>query len=300
MNTDSTKRVNNADGMPLVTVAMPIYNAGSYLRLAVLSIIAQTYPKWQLLIIDDGSTDNALLSIADISDHRIKIFSDGENQGLAARLNQAIDLAEGEYFARMDQDDVSYPERFSSQLKALMEQKDIDLVALTAISISEDNKIVGLMPSKHKHADIIAEPWRGFHLAHPTWMGQLTWFKKHRYASPGPYFCEDQELLLRTHETSKFLVLSQPLFAYRIRARINFSKLAKTRRTLLHLQWNFFSKNQHYLYAFLAVLVFIGRTLIDQLKRYVSFSYPLIRHHDQKIKNQWSQILKTIQEKSEI
>jgi len=91
-----------AGNAPLITVAMPIFNAGSYLRLAVLSIVRQTFADWELLIIDDGSTDNALQDIADIRDHRIRILRDGENKGLAARLNEAIDLARGRYFARMD------------------------------------------------------------------------------------------------------------------------------------------------------------------------------------------------------
>src|SRR5450830_847145 len=92
--------------LPLVTVAMPVYNAGKYLRLAVLSIVKQTFTDWEMLVIDDGSTDNAFDSIADIKDDRIRILRDGTNKGLAARLNEAIDLARGQYFARMDQDDV--------------------------------------------------------------------------------------------------------------------------------------------------------------------------------------------------
>ena len=99
------------DALPLITVAMPIYNAGEYLPDAVNSIIAQTYTNWELFIIDDGSTDNAINSVESINDARIKILNDGLNKGLAARLNQAIDLAKGQYFARMDQDDISMPER---------------------------------------------------------------------------------------------------------------------------------------------------------------------------------------------
>src|SRR5262245_5135592 len=83
---------------PTVTVAMPIYNAGKYLRMAVSSIIFQTFTDWELIIIDDGSTDNALASISDIVDPRVKILCDRSNRGLAARLNEAIDQARGEFF----------------------------------------------------------------------------------------------------------------------------------------------------------------------------------------------------------
>jgi glycosyltransferase involved in cell wall biosynthesis len=89
---------------PLATVAMPVFNAGRFLRPAVLSIIRQTLTDWELLIIDDGSTDGAVDSIADIDEPRIIIVRDGENKGLAARLNEAADRARGKYFARMDQD----------------------------------------------------------------------------------------------------------------------------------------------------------------------------------------------------
>ncbi|HQS38498.1 MAG TPA: glycosyltransferase family A protein, partial [Methylotenera sp.] len=83
---------------PMITVAMPVYNAGKHLRLAVLSIVKQTFTNWEMLIIDDGSTDNAFELISDIHDERIVILKDGSNKGLAARLNEAMDLARGEYF----------------------------------------------------------------------------------------------------------------------------------------------------------------------------------------------------------
>ena len=70
-----------------MTVAMPIYNAGEYLRMAVLSIVNQTYTNWELLLIDDdGSTDGAIQNISDINDSRIRVLHDGKNKGLAARL----------------------------------------------------------------------------------------------------------------------------------------------------------------------------------------------------------------------
>ncbi|NMC97203.1 MAG: glycosyltransferase, partial [Deltaproteobacteria bacterium] len=136
-----------ASNAPLITVAMPIFNAGSYLRLAVLSIVRQTFADWELLIIDDGSTDNALQDIADIRDHRIRILRDGENKGLAARLNEAIDLARGSYFARMDQDDVSYPDRFARQIEALERDPQLDLVAARAVTIAGDHRLTGILPA---------------------------------------------------------------------------------------------------------------------------------------------------------
>ena len=91
---------------------MPIYNAGENLRPAVISIITQSYTNWELIIIDDGSTDKSLQSIVDLIDERFIILRGAKNKGLAVRLNEIIGMAKGKFIARMDQDDISYPDRF--------------------------------------------------------------------------------------------------------------------------------------------------------------------------------------------
>lgn len=252
---------------PLVTVAMPTYNAGKYLRLAVLSIVKQTFTDWELLIVDDGSTDDALKDIADISDPRIRVFQDGENKGLAARLNECIDLARGQYFSRMDQDDVSYPERLMRQVGLLEEDPALDVIVVRAITIDENNKVIGLFPSALTHEEICAKPWRGFYFPHPTWMGRITWFRKYRYTVPGPYFCEDQELLLRSYRNSRFAALDAILFAYRVRTKVNWEKLARTRRTVFIAQLRHFFNLKAWCFLLLAIAAFIGKIGSDFSKR---------------------------------
>ena len=251
----------------MVTVAMPIYNAGAYLRLAVLSIVAQTFQRWELLIIDDGSTDNALEAIADIRDTRIRTFRDGKNKGLAVRLNEACAMAAGQFFARMDQDDVSYPERLRLQVEALQTDPGLDVVAGRAITIDENNGYTGMFAFAGTHAEICAQPWRGFVFPHPAWMGRLEWFRKHRYAEPAPYFCEDQELLLRTYRQSRFLALDQVVLAYRIRSGVNWTKLAATRRAMLAMQWRLFSASAKWWQALLALLAYFAKSGLDLLRR---------------------------------
>ena len=246
---------------------MPVYNAGKYLRLAVLSIVKQTFPDWELLIIDDGSTDNALQSIADINDTRIHVLCDGKNKGLAARLNECIDLARGKYFARMDQDDVSYPERFARQIEALQNDSRLDLVAVRAITIDENNKASGLFPSALTHDEICAKPWQGFYFPHPTWLGRIEWFRKHRYTVPGPYFCEDQELLLRSYRESRFGTIDEVLFAYRVRGKIDQQKLAKTRQTVLKVQLRHFASSNLWHFVLLAIAAYLLKMNSDLSKR---------------------------------
>ena len=80
---------------PRITVAMPVLNGGEYLRCAVASIVNQAYANWELLILDDGSTDGAIEKLSSAADKRIVVIRDGTRRGIAARLNQAIDLARG-------------------------------------------------------------------------------------------------------------------------------------------------------------------------------------------------------------
>ncbi len=247
-----------ATASPLLTVAMPIFNAGHHLRLAVLSIVCQSFGDWELLLIDDGSTDNAVQSLSDIQDPRIRIIRDGLNKGLAARLNEAIDMARGRYFARMDQDDVSYPERFSRQLALLQGNPALDVVASNAITISDENEMTGLLPCPVSHEAICARPWQGFCLAHPIWMGNTAWFRKFKYAIPGPYFCEDQELLLRSYGESRFGSVAETLFAYRVREIRNLPRVLKTRWTLFQIQARHFMRAGHPMYAVLSGLVYLA------------------------------------------
>lgn len=258
-----------SESQPLLTVAMPVYNAGQHLRLAVLSVLHQSETNWELLIIDDGSTDHALNTLSEIADPRIRIMHDGSNRGLAQRLNEAIDLARGKYFARMDQDDVSYPERFTRQLKALQDNPALDLVATRAILIDEHNRGIGVFPAAVVHEEICAKPWRGFYFPHPTWMGKTEWFRQYRYRIPGPYLCEDQELLLRSYRDSRFATVDEVLFAYRIRDRVSLRKLFRTRSSVLSMQMLHFRARRQWRYIVYSLAIFAVR-LSGDIAKYFS------------------------------
>lgn len=250
---------------PRVTVVMPVYNAGRYLRLAVQSIVDQTFGDWELLIIDDASTDGALNGIADIVDARIRVVRNPKNLGLAATLNVGIELARGEFIARMDQDDVSYPERLARQLEMLEHNPAIDLVGVRCLAIDENDEPVGALPYALDHRELCTAPWRGFYLPHPTWMGRIEWFRRHRYASPAPYLCEDQELLLRTWSVSCFATHPEVLFAYRIRSRLDWCKSYKTRTSVLKMQLKHFSSGGQWRYCILSSVVFLERVATDAI-----------------------------------
>ena len=142
------------------------------------------------------------------------VLVDGQRRGLAARLNQAVERARGEFIARMDADDVCYPERFSRQLELLQAHPEIDLVATAAVVFAGNGVPVGLFHVHTSHQEICARPWAGFYLPHPTWMGRAAWFRAHSY-DPGSIKSQDQALLLHAYPSSRFAAIAEPLLGYR-------------------------------------------------------------------------------------
>jgi glycosyltransferase involved in cell wall biosynthesis len=108
----------SAKAEPLISVVMPVYNAAAYLRDAVRSIQAQTYGRWELILVDDGSTDGSPELVAELAggDRRIRAL-EVDHGGAAHAVNAGVELAGGEMIARMDADDIAVPERFAVQLQ---------------------------------------------------------------------------------------------------------------------------------------------------------------------------------------
>ena len=242
---------------------MPVFNAGQFLKPALLSIINQTYPNWELIIMDDGSTDGCFDNLPELNDPRIKLIRDGENKGIANRLNQAIDLATGEFFARMDSDDISYPQRFELQLRQLQTHPELDLVAVRTLKINQQGNVIGKLLFHQSHDEVCARPWLGFYLPHPTWMGRLSWFKKYKYIIPQSYYSEDYELLLRSYKNSQFSCLPEILFEYRANNKIKWENQLKARLAVLKLQVYYFFSDAEYLYIFFSLFIFVLKVMLD-------------------------------------
>jgi len=261
-NTDSAGAANQA---PVISIGMPVFNAGRYLRSAVLSILRQSFGRWELIIIDDASSDGSLDSVRDLDDPRIRIIEGANNLGLAARLNEAVGLAKGKYFARMDQDDISHPERLERQLRFLESHPEVDVVGSRCLLVNVESQPLGILLFPTEHEQICRCPWRGVLLPHPTWMGRTQWFQRNPYRSPGPYFCEDQELLLRTHRSARFALLPETCLAYRVRGPIAIGKLLRTRATLAGLQVRNFLGHWELLDTLKAVVFFMAKCAHDWL-----------------------------------
>lgn len=111
-----------------VSVIMPLYNASKYLNLTIDSILRQTYTNFELIVVDDCSTDDSYDKVAAINDKRIKLYRNEENYGIAYTRNRAIDLANGEYIAIMDDDDIAPVYRLKEEVEYL--DKETDVIAV--------------------------------------------------------------------------------------------------------------------------------------------------------------------------
>ena len=247
---------------PLVSVLLPVHNGGRALLLAVWSILGQSLRDWELLVLDDGSTDAALASLDRVADVRVRIVHDSVRRGLAARLNLGIELARGKYFARMDHDDVAFPERLQKQAGFLENFDDVDLLGTRALVFSEEGKVLGLLPFRQHHESICRRPWLGFHLPHPTWMGRADWFRRHRYRIPEPKRAEDQDLLLRTYAMSRFACLPDVLLGYRI-SGASLGKLFAARMSLGRAQLRAHLRGGRPGLAFLGAGVSLAKASVD-------------------------------------
>ena len=152
MNAGLDSNLATSDLAVLVSVVMPVYNGRRFLELAINSVISQTYGQWELIVIDDGSSDESLYCMNQwaAGDPRIKVYHhEGHaNRGVSATRNLGIRHARGAYVALLDCDDVWLPNKLERQVCLLKKNPDVTLIYSKAISIDEDG--IELSKSRHK------------------------------------------------------------------------------------------------------------------------------------------------------
>lgn len=241
----------------LVTIAIPFYNAEFFLAKAIDSVLWQTYTNWQLILLDDGSTDSSL-TIANAyaaKDKRITVISDGQNKNLGFRLNQIPFLVTTEYLARMDADDIMHPERIEKQINTLIKYPEIDVLGTNAYTINEKDEVVGMRQIFDQTVKL--KKVKGF--THPTIMAKTEWFKNNPYNAQAVRI-EDAELWYRTRDNSNFMILMEPLLFYREFGGDYYKKYIKVVPSLIKLvnkyKYNFFGVV--YYYNLLLIYLFIS------------------------------------------
>lgn len=204
--------------MPEVSVILPVYNSEAYLKEAIDSILAQTFIDFELVIIDDGSTDSSAKIILSYNDPRIKYFKNETNKGLVFSLNRAVNEATGNYIARMDADDISLPERLEKQL-AYLKKGNAALVASRVKLIDAGGKPMPDWKEDYDHVSFrqIKNYLRISNcIAHPTVLGRTDLFRKYGYRAEQKY-SEDYDLWLRlVADGCRIEKLSESLLLYRV------------------------------------------------------------------------------------
>jgi len=213
----------------LVTIGLPFYNDRLTLELAIKSIFAQTYKNWELILVDDGSTDGSLNIAKKITDKRVRIISDEKNKGLIFRLNQIASLAKGKYLARMDADDLMQPTRIEKQVEFLENNPDVDLVDTGAYSIYRNGVPKGKRGLNDINTDAKQVIKRAM-LLHASVAGKTNWFINNPY-NEEYVRAEDYELWCRTFKYSKFGRIKEPLYIVR-EGKINIKNYLKSSQTI--------------------------------------------------------------------
>lgn len=226
--------------MPEVSIILPVYNGGPHLPKAIKSILSQSFGGFELIIVNDGSTDNSEQVIKSFNDPRIVYIANDRNSGLIFTLNKAIDKASGEYIARMDADDICRADRLAEQKRWLDEHPGTSVVASIIEFIDDNDQPAGHWPTDR--ATISAQRIRkklphDNCIAHPSVMVRAEILKTYRYKEYQKNI-EDYDLWLRLLADGKIIEkIEKPLLLYRVHAQSVTGTQLKT--------GNFFLKHFH-------------------------------------------------------
>ena len=209
--------VNNSS--PLISVIMPVYNAEKFLKPAIESILNQTFSDFELIIIDDNSNDKTADIIKSYNDNRIKHIVNPNRIGFTNSLNQGLKIAQGDYIARMDADDISDPERFSKEIEFLENNPDIGVCGSWMKIIDENGKIINKIQLP-VGSNVIA--WRLYFnncVAHPSVILRRKVIDRVNYYNSDFVVAEDYDLWNRIIKISKIENIPEYLLKYRIHGK---------------------------------------------------------------------------------
>ncbi|MEN8358237.1 glycosyltransferase family 2 protein [Acinetobacter towneri] len=215
-----------------ISIGIPFFNAEPYLADAIKSVIQQSFEDWELILVNDGSSDSSLKIAESFAkkDNRIRVISDGLNKKLPYRLNQIIDESKGEYIARMDADDLMHPDRIKIQLDFLEKNKEFDLVSTGLVSINDKNQVRGIRCLREIYTDF-SEVKRHYPIVHASILAKRDWYLRNKYDQSLPR-TEDFELWCRTISNNdlKLAVLPEALYYYREEGLVTAEKMKRSYR----------------------------------------------------------------------
>ncbi|WP_169393143.1 MULTISPECIES: glycosyltransferase family 2 protein [Psychrobacter] len=211
-----------------ISIGIPFYNAEKYLEDAICSVLAQTHKNWELILVNDGSTDKSL-HIANkyaATDSRIRVLSDGKNKKLPCRLNQIINESQYEFIARMDADDLMSYNRLEKQLNLLTKKDNIDFITTSYLSIDEYNNLTGVKIIENYQISTEDILNGKTNLIHASLLAKKSWYLRNMY-NEDSLLAEDYHLWLEASKKQdlNYLVVEEPLYWYRVTENVTIEKM---------------------------------------------------------------------------
>ncbi len=199
---------------PGVSVLLPVYNSASYLRESIESILNQSFKEFELLIMCEPCTDGSIEIIKSYKDSRIIHIQNEKRLGLANSLNKGIELARGEYIARMDADDISLPERFAAQVMFMEKHPEIGICGTWVATIGKHSGKSWTPPIDD--ATIRCQLLFNVPLVHPSVMMRRSLFTDLHLQYPAYAYAEDYALWAQASRCTTFAHIPEILLSYRL------------------------------------------------------------------------------------
>ena len=203
------------DGQPLVTVFMAVYNGEKYIKEAIESILGQTFADFELLIVNDGSTDGSMAVIADIKDSRIRVLHNERNMGIFLTRNKGIAEARGKYFATLDCDDVALVDRLEKQVDFMRRYPDCAVCGSMAFMIDGASQVTGRFEPPAGMEELPSYLFFANCFINSTTLIRADVLKSLRYRN-GFEPAEDYDLFCRLAESHPVANIGYPLVRYRV------------------------------------------------------------------------------------
>lgn len=200
---------------PVISVIMAVYNAEQFVSDTIVSLQNQTFTEFEVIIIDDASTDSTYSILNRITDSRFIVMRNESNCGLTVNLNKALKIARGKYIARIDGDDICTVDRLMIQYNYMENHPYVDILGSNAYLIDANNKIVGVSDEELTNAGIKEKILLLNPFIHPTVMAKADVLKDNLY-NENYRTCQDYELWSRLQNKYTYETLKKPTIFYRL------------------------------------------------------------------------------------
>jgi glycosyltransferase involved in cell wall biosynthesis len=252
---------------PKISIVMAAYNEERGICAALESIIAQTFIDWELIVIDDGSTDSTVAIIQRYAqnDSRIRLVCNEKNLKLSLSLNKGIGIAQADLIARADADDINLPERLAKQYAYMQAHEDIDVLGTGAYLLDQTGQKVSTYSHPITHEELKKLSFLNIHFFHPSVMIRSRFFEVAGLYDSSYTYAQDKEIWLRGLSAGcRYANLAEPLIEY------NTGGFVKSwRYTIQHLLSLLrMSRNLKIKGGYVSSLVIIAYTVAMKLKLY--------------------------------